>query len=101
MVLFIEHDQDNIAILSWNWKKKRGEIDLLLGGPAHVDGWLHCVLMKYILNRYLSQNKNWFNAYVTVVSKEKKNNWSFNIECLVLHTSIAIFMCILISIIVY
>ena len=44
MVLSIEHDQDNIAVLSWNWKKRR--IDLfLLGGPAHVDGWLCCVLM--------------------------------------------------------
>ena len=71
MVLSIEHDHDNIAILSWNWKK-RG-IDLfLLGGPAHVDGWLRCALMKYILNRYLSQNKIWFNAYMTVVLKKKK-----------------------------
>ena len=81
MVLSIEHDHDNIAILSWNWKK-RG-IDLfLLGGPAHVDGWLRCALMKYILNRYLSQNKIWFNAYMTVVLKKKKNDWSFNIEYL-------------------
>ena len=84
LVLSIEHDQDNIAVLSWNWKK-RG-IDLfLLGGPAHVDGWLRCVLMKYILNQYLSQNKIWFNAYMTVVRF---------VICW-LHTNVIIFVCIL------